>query len=169
MLLKVALLNIVLAMFNLIPIPPLDGSHLFKYLLPQELRRGYEKLGRSGVGFIILIIVINMPDYGMYSTKCCSVAEFPVEDLYLFLMAYRGTVKKYPVYHVFNQDIPEMKIKYNSPVILTYTIISITVLFLSFSSAVAGIIYFSASLSFLTRYFISGCFPMLSAMQGGPT
>ena len=59
-LLKVALLNIVLAMFNLIPIPPLDGSHLFKYLLPQELRRGYEKLGRSGIGFIILIIVINM-------------------------------------------------------------------------------------------------------------
>ena len=30
-----ALLNIVLAMFNLIPIPPLDGSHLFKYLLPR--------------------------------------------------------------------------------------------------------------------------------------
>ena len=37
-LLHVALLNIVLAMFNLIPIPPLDGSHLFKYVLPQELR-----------------------------------------------------------------------------------------------------------------------------------
>jgi Zn-dependent protease len=33
-LLHVALLNIVLAMFNLIPIPPLDGSHLFKYFLP---------------------------------------------------------------------------------------------------------------------------------------
>jgi Zn-dependent protease len=60
-LLKVALLNIVLAMFNLIPIPPLDGSHLFKYLLPQELRSGYEKLGRTGVGFIILIIFINLP------------------------------------------------------------------------------------------------------------
>lgn len=60
-LLKVALLNIVLAMFNLIPIPPLDGSHLFKYLLPQELRRGYENLGRTGVGFIILIVFINLP------------------------------------------------------------------------------------------------------------
>ena len=35
-LLHVALLNIVLAMFNLIPIPPLDGSHLLKYLLPLE-------------------------------------------------------------------------------------------------------------------------------------
>lgn len=60
-LLKVALLNIVLAMFNLIPIPPLDGSHLFKYLLPQGLRSGYENLGRTGVGFIILIIFINLP------------------------------------------------------------------------------------------------------------
>jgi Zn-dependent protease len=60
-LLNVAILNIVLAMFNLIPIPPLDGSHLFKYLLPQELQRSYEKLGRTGVGFIILIVLINIP------------------------------------------------------------------------------------------------------------
>jgi Zn-dependent protease len=59
--LRVALLNIVLAMFNLIPIPPLDGSHLFKYLLPLGLRGPYEKLGRSGAGFIILILVINIP------------------------------------------------------------------------------------------------------------
>ena len=59
--LRVALLNIVLAMFNLIPIPPLDGSHLFKYLLPLGLRGPYEKLGRSGAGFIILILLINVP------------------------------------------------------------------------------------------------------------
>ncbi|MGB5423657.1 MAG: site-2 protease family protein, partial [Desulfobacterales bacterium] len=59
--LRVALLNIVLAMFNLIPIPPLDGSHLFKYLLPLGLRGPYEKLGRSGAGCIILILVINIP------------------------------------------------------------------------------------------------------------
>jgi Zn-dependent protease len=59
--LRVALLNIVLAMFNLIPIPPLDGSHLFKYLLPPGMRGPYEKLGRSGAGFIILILAINVP------------------------------------------------------------------------------------------------------------
>lgn len=57
----VALLNILLALFNLIPIPPLDGSHLFKYLLPRNLRAGYMLLGRTGAGFIILILVINMP------------------------------------------------------------------------------------------------------------
>jgi len=39
------------AHFNLIPIPPLDGSHFFKYILPQELRRSYENLGRTGAGF----------------------------------------------------------------------------------------------------------------------
>lgn len=61
MLRKVVILNIVLAMFNLIPIPPLDGSHLFKYLLPQELQRKYGNLGRTGVGFIILILFINIP------------------------------------------------------------------------------------------------------------
>ncbi|GAB6909703.1 conserved membrane hypothetical protein [Desulfosarcina cetonica] len=60
-LLKVAMLNILLGVFNLIPIPPLDGSHLFKYLLPEDLRGPYENLGRSGVGFLILILVINIP------------------------------------------------------------------------------------------------------------
>ncbi len=45
-LLQVALLNIVPAMFNLIPIPPLDGSHLFKYLLPQKLQRSMEDIDR---------------------------------------------------------------------------------------------------------------------------
>ncbi|MFZ0611397.1 MAG: site-2 protease family protein [Desulfobacterales bacterium] len=59
--LRVALLNIVLALFNLIPIPPLDGSHLFKYLLPGDMRGPFEKLGRSGAGFIILIVAINIP------------------------------------------------------------------------------------------------------------
>ncbi len=58
---NVAGLNILLALFNLIPIPPLDGSHLFKYLLPENLRAGYMQLGRTGAGFIILILLINMP------------------------------------------------------------------------------------------------------------
>ena len=34
MLLYGILINLALAAFNLIPIPPLDGSHVFKYLLP---------------------------------------------------------------------------------------------------------------------------------------
>ena len=80
--LRVALLNIVLAMFNLIPIPPLDGSHLFKYLLPLGLRGPYEKLGRSGAGFIILILVINIPGlWNIFRTSFYWVGDFLLANL----------------------------------------------------------------------------------------
>jgi len=78
-------LNIVLAMFNLIPIPPLDGSHLFKYLLPQELRPNYEKLGRTGAGFIILILVINIPGlWNIFSTVLLGLRDFLLGNLIFF-------------------------------------------------------------------------------------
>jgi Zn-dependent protease len=84
-LLNVALLNIVLAMFNLIPIPPLDGSHLFKYLLPKELHRSYDNLGRTGVGFIILIIVINIPGlWNIFSTVLFQLRDFLLNTLIIF-------------------------------------------------------------------------------------
>ncbi len=84
-LLHVALLNIVLAMFNLIPIPPLDGSHLFKYLLPLELRRSYEMLGRTGAGFIILILVINIPSlWNIFNTAFLEVRDFLLSNLIFF-------------------------------------------------------------------------------------
>jgi Zn-dependent protease len=84
-LLHAALLNIVLAMFNLIPIPPLDGSHLFKYLLPLELRRSYEMLGRTGAGFIILILVINIPGlWNIFSTAFMGVRDFMLNNLIFF-------------------------------------------------------------------------------------
>jgi Zn-dependent protease len=84
-LLHTALLNIVLAMFNLIPIPPLDGSHLFKYLLPLDLRRSYEMLGRTGAGFIILILVINIPSlWNIFSTAFMWVRDFMLNNLIFF-------------------------------------------------------------------------------------
>jgi Zn-dependent protease len=84
-LLHVALLNIVLAMFNLIPIPPLDGSHLFKYFLPKELRAGYEMLGRTGAGFIILILVINIPVlWNIFSTVLFGARDFLLSNLIFF-------------------------------------------------------------------------------------
>jgi len=84
-LLQVALLNILLAMFNLIPIPPLDGSHLFKYLLPLELRKSYEMLGRTGAGFIILILAINIPGlWNIFSMAFLAVRNFLISNLIFF-------------------------------------------------------------------------------------
>jgi len=48
-------INILLALFNLIPIPPLDGSHILAILLPRELARLYAYL--QPVGFILILIL----------------------------------------------------------------------------------------------------------------
>jgi Zn-dependent protease len=50
------LINLVLAFFNLIPIPPLDGSHVLYHLLPPRLGARYREVGRYGILILIGII-----------------------------------------------------------------------------------------------------------------
>jgi Zn-dependent protease len=54
-------LNIILAAFNLIPLPPLDGSHVMKYLLPPAWSLGYQRLGRYGLILLFLLISFGRP------------------------------------------------------------------------------------------------------------
>lgn len=62
-LLKLAIqLNVVLAVFNLIPIPPLDGSHMLESILPAAAREGYADL--RPYGFILLIATMAMGGFG---------------------------------------------------------------------------------------------------------
>ncbi len=49
-------INLLLAVFNLMPIPPLDGSHVVKHLLPPAWARQYQRL--AGVGFMLLIALV---------------------------------------------------------------------------------------------------------------
>lgn len=39
------LFNIILAVFNLLPIPPLDGSHVVEYFLSDEMKNEYQVIG----------------------------------------------------------------------------------------------------------------------------
>jgi Zn-dependent protease len=50
------LINLILAFFNLIPIPPLDGSHVVFHLLPRHLAMKYRDLGRYGIGILMLLL-----------------------------------------------------------------------------------------------------------------
>lgn len=51
-------LNMVLILFNLIPIPPLDGSHVMKYLLPAKLSFRYMQVSRAGIVLLILVMYL---------------------------------------------------------------------------------------------------------------
>jgi len=54
------LINLVLAFFNLLPIPPLDGSHVVYHLLPPRLGVRYRELSRYGI-LILLAILLFAP------------------------------------------------------------------------------------------------------------
>ena len=54
-------LNLILAAFNLIPIPPLDGSHVMKYLLPPTLSLWYQRAGRFGL-IVLVALMYFLPN-----------------------------------------------------------------------------------------------------------
>lgn len=53
--------NILLAVLNLMPIPPLDGSKIFALLLPERVADSYLAFGNNGFGLMILILLLYFP------------------------------------------------------------------------------------------------------------
>ncbi len=69
-------INLLLAIFNLIPIPPLDGSHILRELLPQRAAFEFDRVSRYG--FILLIIFVMTPVF--------KFVFFPAYKLSMILM-----------------------------------------------------------------------------------
>ena len=55
----IVLYNVLLAVFNLVPIPPLDGSKILFHFLPYSMRNVRETLERNGMLFLIVFIVFG--------------------------------------------------------------------------------------------------------------
>lgn len=58
-LLQAVYINIVLAVFNLLPFPPLDGSKMVESFLSYENAMRFESLGRYSFIFFIILMVTN--------------------------------------------------------------------------------------------------------------
>lgn len=59
------LINLALAIFNLLPIPPLDGSRVADGLMPQRLRPAWDYFAQRGT--IVLLVVLFAPSFFGFS------------------------------------------------------------------------------------------------------
>ena len=80
-LLIVVQINLLLAIFNLLPIPPLDGSKVFALLLPEKEANAYLSLG--SIGFFILFLLLLVPIGGL------SLGQF-IFNILTFLLRLLG-------------------------------------------------------------------------------
>ena len=69
------LINIVLAVFNLIPVPPLDGSHVLRHFLPDAARMVYDR-----IGIFVLLALVYLGGGLLWSLIR------PVRDFYLSIL-----------------------------------------------------------------------------------
>jgi Zn-dependent protease len=52
------LINVFLALFNLLPIPPFDGSHIVEGLLPTRLARAYGRVRVFGFALVLVLLIL---------------------------------------------------------------------------------------------------------------
>lgn len=69
-------LNMLLLAFNLLPIPPLDGSQVLKHLLPPSWVRHYQRVGFYGIAILVLILYMapRLLDYWLHPANVVSDA-----------------------------------------------------------------------------------------------
>ena len=85
-------LNVLLAMFNLLPIPPFDGSHIIEGLLPDGAARVYSRLRPFGLALmfgLLLVIpwvldVLGLPPLGIIERFVLPLTDW-VQGFYLAL------------------------------------------------------------------------------------
>jgi Zn-dependent protease len=70
-------INVFVAFFNLLPIPPFDGSHILEGVLPRSWAQAYGKL--RGVGMALFFVLVALSWYGPTSGILGHVIGPPVE------------------------------------------------------------------------------------------
>ncbi len=76
------IIGLVLAVFNLIPVPPLDGSGILKGLLPDSMQEGYARYERFGFLVLLMLFTIGQP--------IISMIVYPFVGIFLWLFTGRS-------------------------------------------------------------------------------
>lgn len=75
-----AAINILLFCFNLFPIPPLDGSKILMYFLPDNIADGFRKI--EPFGFIII--------FGLFFVGILGGILYPIMTFFLYILLGAG-------------------------------------------------------------------------------
>lgn len=73
--------NLGFFIFNMIPIPPLDGSRVLYALAPEFIRRGMEVIERFGIMLVFLLVLVASPFISVFMV---SVMNFFI-DIFSFI------------------------------------------------------------------------------------
>ncbi|MCK4232911.1 site-2 protease family protein [candidate division WOR-3 bacterium] len=76
-----AAINILLFCFNLLPIPPLDGSKVLMYFMPDNIAEGFSKIERFG--FIII--------FGLFFLGILGGILYPIMSIILYFLLGAGS------------------------------------------------------------------------------
>lgn len=90
-LINFVLINVFLAVFNLLPVPPLDGSKIVEGLLPWRARMLWRAFGRHGM-LILMLLIIVLPSFIPGFNPLGAVVRPPAEWLIGWYFDFASTL-----------------------------------------------------------------------------
>jgi Zn-dependent protease len=72
--------NVLLAVFNMLPIPPLDGSRVLAAFMPRQMAESWARLDRHGFLILFGLLIFFRPLFGIIDA-----IRIPIQDLLITL------------------------------------------------------------------------------------